>query len=440
MSLREIYFLKHGGGGEPAVIESLEATENGIYVPRDGVNGFAPVKVAVSPSLEELTAVKNGVYESAQDGYSTVTVAVPEAELEELTATENRVYLPTGDGFSKVTVDVAGGGYPIPESALNFNNKDCSYLFAGERFRWFLEQFVNRLSFQGVIAADYMFDNCKTLDIFPAAIDFNSADATYLFSACEKLTEDKIPTLTGEVNSTSYMFNACRRLKRIPERVYENLTFYKGTGSRGNMFRNCEALREAPMPFINQAINQSTSTSSASCASNSAFNTCSCLDEVVGLAIPPTTISSGSSLFANLLYNCHRLKRFTFETNEDGSAKVARFKGALLSFEIQVGYTVSASYVTIYMPEALNVLDDATYQQYKDTDDWFTTYEKYSRYNHDSAVETINSLPDTSAYGSNTIKFRGSQGSATDGGAINTLTEAEIAVAAAKGWSVTFVN
>ena len=68
----------------------------------------------------------------------------------------------------------------------------------------------------------------------------------------------------------------------------------------------------------------------------------------------------------------------------------------------------------------------------------------YSRYNHDSAVETINSLPDTSEYlaangGTNTIKFKGAAGSKTDGGAINTLTEEEIAVAAAKGWTVTLV-
>ena len=78
-----------------------------------------------------------------------------------------------------------------------------------------------------------------------------------------------------------------------------------------------------------------------------------------------------------------------------------------------------------------------------DPDSW--TYDiNYSKYNHDSAVETINSLPDTSAYiatagGTNTIKFEGASGSKTDGGAINTLTEEEIAVAAAKGWTVTLV-
>ena len=90
------------------------------------------------------------------------------------------------------------------------------------------------------------------------------------------------------------------------------------------------------------------------------------------------------------------------------------------------------------------VKDDATYQALKDDPDWWTLEVAYSRYNHDSAVATINSLPDTSAYltangGTNTIKFKGESGSATDGGAINTLTAEEIAVATAKGWTVTLV-
>ena len=66
----------------------------------------------------------------------------------------------------------------------------------------------------------------------------------------------------------------------------------------------------------------------------------------------------------------------------------------------------------------------------------------YSRYNHDSAVETINSLPNTyPAIGQpkNTIKFKGTAGSATNGGAINTLTEEEIAIAVSKNWTVALV-
>lgn len=68
---------------------------------------------------------------------------------------------------------------------------------------------------------------------------------------------------------------------------------------------------------------------------------------------------------------------------------------------------------------------------------------KDSVYNHDSAVKTINSLPDTSAFlaeagGTNTIQFHSDQGANTEGGAIGNLTAEEIAIAAAKGWTVVF--
>ena len=95
--------------------------------------------------------------------------------------------------------------------------------------------------------------------------------------------------------------------------------------------------------------------------------------------------------------------------------------------------------------EETRIIDEESYQLLKDNPNSWTTDIAYSRYNHNSAVETINSLPDTSEYllansgGTNTIKFTGNAGSKTDGGAINTLTEEEIAVAAAKGWTVTLV-
>lgn len=97
------------------------------------------------------------------------------------------------------------------------------------------------------------------------------------------------------------------------------------------------------------------------------------------------------------------------------------------------------------MPSDTEITDDTSYQLLKDNEDSYTRKIAYSRYNHDSAVETINTLPDTSAYlaesggTTNIIKFKGASGSATDGGAINTLTEQEIAVAAAKGWTVSLV-
>ena len=140
---------------------------------------------------------------------------------------------------------------------------------------------------------------------------------------------------------------------------------------------------------------------------------------------------------------------FETDTKNGNNPIVANWANQVINLSIWLG-TADPSYasvLTVYntgISEGDRVSDDTDYQAKKDNPNWYTDNYIYSRYNHDSAVETINSLPDTSAYlasagGTNTIKFMGEAGSATDGGAINTLTEAEIAVATAKGWTVTLV-
>ena len=161
----------------------------------------------------------------------------------------------------------------------------------------------------------------------------------------------------------------------------------------------------------------------------------------------------------------------TFATNNGEPYKV-NWKNQTIDLSGRIGYSSqdwSISYEIYgqgYWKEKNNIFYNTTdleqaklnYNKLKSQDNWFSwskksgTYEGknvyysllFSRYNHDSAVETINSLPDTSEYltsagGTNTIKFKGIQGALTDGGAINTLTEAEIAVATEKGWTVSMV-
>ena len=102
------------------------------------------------------------------------------------------------------------------------------------------------------------------------------------------------------------------------------------------------------------------------------------------------------------------------------------------------------------------ITDASTYAALKNDPDAWTKDTTYSLFNKTSAIQTLNSLPDvrklmvnppddesywpTDETGLNcTIKFYGVAGASTDGGAINTMTEEEIAVATAKGWTVTFI-
>jgi hypothetical protein len=144
-----------------------------------------------------------------------------------------------------------------------------------------------------------------------------------------------------------------------------------------------------------------------------------------------------------------RMKELTFALQEDGSPYTAQWKSQTIDLSSLIGFS-HASYKDRILDYNSGITTDkevrnaATYEALKNDEDWYTLYAEYSRYNHDSAVNTINSLPDTSAYlaangGTNTIKFKGAAGASTDGGAINTLTEEEIAVATAKGWTVSLV-
>mgnify|MGYP007012013633 CR=1 FL=1 len=86
-----------------------------------------------------------------------------------------------------------------------------------------------------------------------------------------------------------------------------------------------------------------------------------------------------------------------------------------------------------------SITDATTYAKFKNSPDAWTAKVEYSRYNRTSAAETLSTVPQiTNARGTPTIKFKGEAGSATDGGAINTMTAEEVAVATSKGWTVTY--
>lgn len=207
-------------------------------------------------------------------------------------------------------------------------------------------------------------------------------------------------------------------------------------------FHNCYSLRR--INFIDQL--QYTANSTLS--SNGyhilyyAFKNCYSFDEIVGLPMLLDTQSYTripASLLNETFTGCERLKRLTFNVKSavDGLARGIRAQSMDLS---TLGYGENCALYNDDFNESNRVVDDATYQALKDDPDWWTSDVNYSRYNHDSAVETINSLPNiSSADYASTIKFKGEAGTLTDGGAINTLTEEEIAVATSKKWTVAFV-
>lgn len=313
----------------------------------------------------------------------------------------------------------------------------------------FIELFGDKVSTEDMTDINHMFYNYGNATI---PFDLNVKSTTticglnYLFSGANKLVS--LPKITGNFTpyDFTYMFSSCINLREIPDDYFDGMNFTKimdGTAGAtsyksGAMFMNCNSLRKFPMSIFEKMNPKS---SYAYTYYSYCFYNCNSLDELVDLPIPYTAIYT-SNLFGSMFKDCNRVKRITFIL-ENGIPKVMSWKSQTIDLSSNIGYSNSFNPYNSGITADKGVKDAATYEALKNDPDWFTTLVAYSRYNRTSAVETINSLPDTSAYlasagGTNTIKFKGESGSATDGGAINTMTEAEIAVAAAKGWTVSF--
>ena len=365
-----------------------------------------------------------------------------------LNVTENGTYTaPTGvDGYSPVTVNVPTGGAGIPSEAFSISG-DCKYRFANKGWDWFIENYGSQITTSNITDADHIFSYSK-VEAIPFTINLSTSgcECKNMFDNCMSLKT--LPEVSGKPTQFSSIFYHCHNIRQIPD-SWGNLDFSKiATISYANIssiFGYCFSLRQIPASLLSNLHNDKANGAYYKLYYRG-FSYCCSLDEILNIPVDGATITS--NMFGSTFERCNRSKNIIFATN-NGTPYTANWKTQTIDLTRAVGYNFGSEqkYILNYnsgITSDKQVTDDTTYQALKDDPDWWTTNKNYSRYNHDSAVATINSLPDTSAYlatagGTNTIKFDGNSGSATDGGAINTLTEEEIAVATAKGWTVTLV-
>lgn len=350
------------------------------------------------------------------------------------------------DMADKITNLPSGGGGNLEVEPIVLTGNQI-YGCCGPMAGFYIDNFGDTVSTQNLNDISYMFYNNTAAKI---PFDLNCVENTlmnsnFLFQNCVNLTEH--PNINNLYPSgISNFFRGCKSLREIRDDIdatwnWDRIHTYD-YASTSNIFEECYSLRRIPESFIAKLW---TPDAAAYSSTYTGIKGCYTLDELRRIPIEPATFKS--SAFNNFVYQCYRLKDIIFDMNEDGTPKIVNWKNQSIILS-QVGYASygNQSSITGYnsgITADKEVTDDASYQALKNDPDWFTTNRLYSRYNHDSAVNTINSLPDTSAYlaangGTNTIHFNAEAGEKTDGGAINTLTEEEIAVAAAKGWTVSF--
>ena len=347
--------------------------------------------------------------------------------------------LPTGGGGEEYFTD--------EELTLS---GDCSYLFSSDKWKSILEKEKTRIKIVNPTRLASFLEGCSGEDYSFLNIEGDGktvVTATAMFGNNSNLKKiPKVSNLILNGNQGHNIFTYNYNFTDVNELIefFDNVSYSNQTSQGFPLAGSMYSLRniDAVMPYIKKAFTNYSSGANYGYFCNSYY----ALDEINNIFIMngARTYNGFNSCFSNAA----RLKNVTFET-DNGTAIPVQWKSQTidLSYNNGIGSLqqyISTSYILNYssgITADKEVKDDATYQALKNDPDWFSKDINYSRYNHDSAVNTINSLPDTSAYlatagGTNTIKFKGQAGSKTDGGAINTLTEEEIAVATAKGWTV----
>lgn len=358
------------------------------------------------------------------------------------------VFIPYSMTPEEMVKEINGlGDLPlVPDEVLHLTG-DCKYKFAYGSQDWLVNSYGDRITTENISNLQNTFLESQ-VEYIPFELNCDPTKYTSLYSTFQNCSNLKqVPKINNcKIGSCENLFENCDHLRYIPNDInswFDWTGFDTSTYKFGNnTFNYCYSLRSVPMDFLNHGDSNQFATYSN--MYYHLFYNCCALDEIIGLPIPRADrMNFTSNMFNETFSNCYHLKDMTFATNEDGSPIVVKWKNQTIDLSRSVGYAPTVASITNYNSgiTADKLVNDNTnnYDTLKNDPDWFSNVVSYSRYNHDSAVRTINSLPDTSAFGTNIIKFKGAAGSATDGGAINTLTEEEIAVATARGWTVSLV-
>lgn len=376
-------------------------------------------------------------------------VAIGDAVREKEGTTEDILVSDLANRIS--ALEIGGGGAELPEEAFIVTG-DCGYRFANGGWDWYVKAFGNKIKTKNIILSTYMFSKTSLTEI-PFVLNIgNNTSYGYFFSSAEKLehapntAKVEGTTITGSSITLTSFFENCYKLQTIPYDFFSNFitaeeweTFKTKNNSMSRLFSGCRLLRE--IPDLSNFGSKYASYSYTAAPYYYGFQNCYTLNKLINLPLKNFDFSAfTSNAFGNCFTRCNRINRITFETNPDGTPLAFTWKNQSIDLTNEIGY--AATYYTYFKEAGITadkeVKDDTTYQALKNDEDWYTKDNQYSRYNKISALETISTLPDVSSGSGNSIKFKGANGALTDGGAINTMTEEEVAVATAKGWTVSY--
>lgn len=295
----------------------------------------------------------------------------------------------------------------------------------------------------GVSSLAYGFSE-SSLSKFPTITIYGqNATLEGAFSSCKNLTELPIfitTPYTGAIGILSSLFSRCYSITQVPSGYLSNQAIsannYSDTFS--SMFENC---------FRLEVMNDGSFLQYGKGYSNMFKNCCS-LRKLEGIVLSNSLFTATNNKFYHTFDNCAMLSSLTFITFGEYQIHSQTIDLTTCGYSTDTNGKYTDSTYTFQLPYAKKVFDETTYESLKNTEDYWTNQVAYSKYDRQSAIATINSLPDTKTYiesqalpYENIIKFKKGAGSAKgDLYNMSNLTEEEIAVATAKGWTVKLID
>lgn len=400
----------------------------------------------------------------------------------------------TGDMAAEIRNIETGGGGSDEEY---FTNEDLALTgdlgnyggLSGMIWDKIIDKDADKITFNNLNGGNWLFnrlENGKDLRVLDTMRYVDECSASQLFCGT---SAGWLPKITGGFNDIGEWFNQARYLRYMPDMSEVDFEPLHNNGGCWMcwLFTSCNSLREVPEELLKELWHiPDEGMGVYEALYNNTFNSCYALDEVVGLPVLEKT--TDENMFDNTFSGCDRIARLKFDTNEDGTPKTANWANQVIDLSSagfggqdydednsMLGWNsgITSEDRVTDGEEYRNIFIDADGNMTNkiQNNNWYAPeYKGLSRYNYWSAIETINSLPDTSAYLAedesrkvNTIKFNSYGGfwtlHRTDGtvpeeylnyigtmpsnpgqgkgfGGIYNLSEEQIAVATAKGWTV----
>lgn len=337
-------------------------------------------------------------------------------------------------------------GADIPESAFNLTSME-NIDFKGT-WDWFFNQYKSQITTSDIVSLSQAFYFSNLTDLSGLVINMkpytSSVPTQTLGSMFAGSKIETLPQINNlQPGNVSNCFQDCKNLTAVNIVINwdaANAQNQPGWTDAANLFNGCYRLKTIDPSWFNHGAETWTS----STIYYYGFRHCASLVSITGLGVENPASKDQvayDNMFESTFENCYKLRKLTFKTN-DGTAIAANWAKQIIDVQ-HLGFADSgypdSTYEGYGWDLSKRITNQDQFNSLKDDPESWTTNDEYSLYTHDRVVETLNTLPDTSAYlakykqtvpeASNTIKFWLADS--------NKPNEAEIAVATAKGWTVT---